>query len=90
MEITDALANGNLAEVVRALALLPTPPARVDTSGRTVSGKQAKQRLWELIENARAAAKYGDAQAEQGELEGLGSPSPSAPHERDCLAHHKH
>ena len=69
-EITDALVAGNLAEVVRALALLP-PVVRVEGSSRTVSADAARAKLTELVLNAKAADQFEAAQAEQTEVEQL-------------------
>jgi hypothetical protein len=68
MEVVDALVRGDLAEAVRALALLPTPAVRVETS-RTVSASDAKERLLELVLNAIAADQFEADQADQGDLQ---------------------
>jgi hypothetical protein len=68
-EITDALVAGNLAEVVRALALLPPVIVRADRSGRIVSAEQARAKLTTLVMNAVAADQIETGRAEQTELD---------------------
>jgi hypothetical protein len=70
MEVVDALVRGDLAEAVRALALLPAPAVRVETS-RTVSAADAKAKLFALVENAIAADKVEAEQHEQREVAAL-------------------
>jgi hypothetical protein len=68
MEVVDALVRGDLAEAVRALALLPAPAVRVETS-RTPSAAQARAKLLELVLNAKAADKIEADQADQSDLQ---------------------
>jgi hypothetical protein len=64
-----ALVAGNLAEVVRALALLP-PVVRTEAS-RTVSAEQARAKLFEMIMNAKRADQVEAERDESAELTAL-------------------
>jgi len=57
-EITDALVAGNLAEVTRALSLLPPVVQRVGRTGKTVTAEQAKDKLWQAYLDNRAAYEH--------------------------------
>ena len=63
-EVVDALVRGDLAEAVRALALLP-PVVRTDSSSRMVSSEQARAKLFEMVMNARAADQVEDERTER-------------------------
>ena len=67
-EVVDALVRGDLAEAVRALAMLPAPVVRADRSGRTVSSEQAREKLLQLVLNAKAADQFDIDQADHTEL----------------------
>ena len=67
-EVVDALVRGDLAEAVRALALLP-PVVRTDSSSRMVSSEQARAKLFEMVMNARAADQVEDERTERTALQ---------------------
>jgi hypothetical protein len=81
-QITNALVDGDLAEAVRALQYLP-PVIRADVTTPVPSAVEAREKLWQLVLNAKEADEVEEAsEVERLRLEvaelrrRLGGPAP--------------
>jgi hypothetical protein len=70
VSVVNAVCSGDLANAVKALAMLP-PVTRGEVSATTMSAEHARERLLELVLNACAADQFEAEQVEKREVAAL-------------------